>query len=88
MNYKNILKTFFSYFICIVLMDSFTNTYKNNVLLYTILQLIFLTITLFIILKINKIKLKSIKKLSKKDYLTYNLFYIYNIINVIILFYF
>ena len=51
-------------------MDSFTNTYKNNVLLYTILQLIFLTITLFIILKINKIKLKSIKKPSKKDYLT------------------
>ena len=88
MNYKNILKTFFSYFICIVLINSFTNTYKNNVLLYTILQLIFLTITLFIILKINKIKLKSIKKLSKKDYLTYNLFYIYNIINVIILFYF
>ena len=70
MNYKNILKTFFSYFICIVLMDSFNKTYKNNVLLYTILQLIFLTITLFIILKINKIKLKSIKKLSKKDYLT------------------
>lgn len=70
MNYKNILKTFFVYIICIVLMDSFTNIYKNNVLLYTILQIIFLIITLFIILKINKIKLKSIKKPSKKDYLT------------------
>lgn len=70
MNYKNILKTFFVYIIAIVLMDSLTNPYKNNALLYTILQIIFLIITLFIILKINKIKLKSIKKLSKKDYLT------------------
>ena len=70
MNYKNILITFFTYFICIVLMDSFTNTYKNNVLLYTISQLIFLIIALFIILKINQIKLKYIKKPSKKDYLT------------------
>lgn len=70
MNYKNILKTFFVYIIAIILMDSLTNPYKNNILLYTILQIIFLIITLFIILKINKIKLKSFKKLSKKDYLT------------------
>lgn len=70
MNYKNILKTFFVYIIYIILIDSLTNPYKNNIVLYTILQIIFLTITLFIILKINKIKLKSIKKLSKKDYLT------------------
>ena len=50
MNYKNILKTFFVYIIAIVLMDSLTNPYKNNVSLYTILQIIFLIITLFIIL--------------------------------------
>lgn len=70
MNYKNILKTFFVYIVYIILTDSLTSPYKNNVFLYTLLQIIFLVITLFIILKINKIKLKSIKNLSKKDYHT------------------
>ena len=70
MNYKNILKTFFVYVIAIVLIDTLTSSYKNNILLYTILKIIFLIITLFALLKISKIEFKSIKKLSKKDYLT------------------
>ncbi len=70
MNYKKILKTFFVYVIAIVLIDTLTSPYKNNILLYTILKIIFLIITLFALLKISKIEFKSIKKLSKKDYLT------------------
>lgn len=70
MNYKNILKTFFAYVIAIVLIDTLTSPYKNDILLYTILKIIFLIITLFALLKISKIEFKSIKKLSKKDYLT------------------
>lgn len=67
MNYKNILKTFFIYFASIILTESLTNSYKNNIFLYSLLQIIFLIITLLIILKINKINFKSIKLLTKKD---------------------
>lgn len=67
MNYKNILKTFFIYFASIILTESLTNSYKNNIFLYSLLQIIFLIITLLIILKINKINFKSIKFLTKKD---------------------
>lgn len=70
MNYKNIFKNFFIYLIAVILINSLTNSYKGNTLLYTILQVIFLVITIFILLKINKIKFKSTRNLSKKDWIT------------------